>query len=46
MTYRKFPSRYGWDRPRDSYAWRGWTIGIRLALPLCILWVLLTNWKG
>jgi len=45
MTWRKFPSRWRWNAPHDA-AWLGATIAFRLALPITIVWILVTQWRG
>jgi hypothetical protein len=46
MTYRKFRSRYGWNRPAHAHGWLGWTLGIRLAVPLALVYVIVRHWPS
>lgn len=45
MTWRKFPSRYGWNRPATP-GWLGFTVTFRLTLLVLIVYTLAANWRG
>jgi hypothetical protein len=42
VTYRKFPTRWGWRRPGHPY-WNGYTIGLRLALAVVLVWAVMSR---
>lgn len=46
VSYRKFPSRYGWNRPGGAHGWLGWTLGIRLAVPIALVYVIVRHWPS